>query len=96
MQNFIKIYQKVQEIGPVSLFFFFRQNFDQTYTHNASVLNEQFIHSLHWPKIMRSLISVNKKNIRPRYNTIGYRNDPKFSDRQAWANSADPDQTAPV
>ena len=25
----------------------------------------------------------------------GYRNDPKFSDRFAWANSADPDQTAP-
>ena len=25
-----------------------------------------------------------------------YRNDPKFSDRYAWANSADPDQTAPV
>ena len=24
-----------------------------------------------------------------------YRNDPKFSDRQFWANSADPDQTAP-
>ena len=24
-----------------------------------------------------------------------YRNDPKFSDTQAWANSADPDQTAP-
>ena len=24
-----------------------------------------------------------------------YRNDPKFSDRQVWANSADPDQTAP-
>ena len=23
------------------------------------------------------------------------RNDPEFSDRQAWANSADPDQTAP-
>ena len=23
------------------------------------------------------------------------RNDPKFSDRYAWANSADPDQTAP-
>ena len=22
------------------------------------------------------------------------RNDPKFSDRQVWANSADPDQTA--
>ena len=24
-----------------------------------------------------------------------YRKDPKFSDRQAWANSADPDQTVP-
>ena len=24
-----------------------------------------------------------------------YRNDPKISDRYAWANSADPDQTAP-
>ena len=24
-----------------------------------------------------------------------YRNIPKFSDRQIWANSADPDQTAP-
>ena len=24
-----------------------------------------------------------------------YRNDPKFSDGQAWANSVDPDQTAP-
>ena len=23
-----------------------------------------------------------------------YRNDPKFSDRYVWANSADPDQTA--
>ena len=25
-----------------------------------------------------------------------YRNDPKFSDRYAWANNADPDQTAPT
>ena len=24
-----------------------------------------------------------------------YSNDPKFSDRKVWANSADPDQTAP-
>ena len=24
-----------------------------------------------------------------------YCDDPKFSDRYAWANSADPDQTAP-
>ena len=27
--------------------------------------------------------------------TIKYHNVPKFSDRQNWANSADPDQTAP-
>ena len=27
---------------------------------------------------------------------VVYRNDPKFSDRYAWANSADPDQTAPL
>ena len=26
---------------------------------------------------------------------VAYRNDPKFSDRQVWANSADPDQMAP-
>ena len=26
---------------------------------------------------------------------IFYHNDPKFSDRLIWANSADPDQTAP-
>ena len=25
----------------------------------------------------------------------GYHDFPKFSDRQVWANSADPDQTAP-
>ena len=29
-------------------------------------------------------------------NERGYRNDPKFSDRYAWANSADPDETAPL
>ena len=26
---------------------------------------------------------------------IMYRNDPKFSDKQVWTNSVDPDQTAP-
>ena len=29
------------------------------------------------------------------YMIFIYHNDPKFSDRYAWANSADPDQTAP-
>ena len=28
-------------------------------------------------------------------HNLTYRNDPKFSDRYTWANSADPDQTAP-
>ena len=30
-----------------------------------------------------------------RLTIINYSNDPKFSDRYAWTNSADPDQTAP-
>ena len=34
-------------------------------------------------------------NIQAIIKNSKYRNDPKFSDRQAWANSADPDQTAP-
>ena len=34
----------------------------------------------------------NMKNI---YVQVSYRNDPKLSERLFWANSADPDQTAP-
>ena len=34
------------------------------------------------------------KHFRTEYLKL-YCNDPKFSDRYAWANSADPDQTAP-
>ena len=29
------------------------------------------------------------------YGISKYHNDPKFSDRRVWANSVDPDQTAP-
>ena len=29
------------------------------------------------------------------FGIVQYRNDPKFSDRQVWVNSVDPDQTAP-
>ena len=29
------------------------------------------------------------------HRSQNYSYDPKFSDRYAWANSADPDQTAP-
>ena len=32
----------------------------------------------------------------PEIENKNYRNDPKFSDRQVWANSADPDQIAPM
>ena len=30
-----------------------------------------------------------------KYHITCYHNDPKFLERQVWANSADPDQTAP-
>ena len=32
--------------------------------------------------------------IKDKSKAVSYRNDPKFLDRYAWANSADPDQTA--
>ena len=34
-------------------------------------------------------------SLKMRRKCCDYRNDPKFSDIYAWANSADPDQTAP-
>ena len=36
-----------------------------------------------------------KKKKKNQRQTKNYGNDPKFSDRQVWANSAYPDQTAP-
>ena len=33
------------------------------------------------------------RRFRDKSYLIKYRNDPKFADRYAWANSADPDQT---
>ena len=41
------------------------------------------------PKFENSSLSVHEEM------GIIYRNDSKFSDRHAWANSVDPDQTAP-
>ena len=42
---------------------------------------------------MQSKVS---SKINPHFKIVfEYSNDPKFSDRYAWANSADPDQTAP-
>ena len=38
--------------------------------------------------------SLNLHKFEQKY--VKYCNDPKFLDKQVWANSADPDQTAPV
>ena len=38
-----------------------------------------------------SLLNNNNKKLK-----TSYRNNPKFSDRKVWANSADPNQTAPL
>ena len=44
----------------------------------------------------RNIYQVRDKTIRRHKNFFRwYRNSPKFADRYAWANSADPDQTAP-
>ena len=41
-------------------------------------------------------MEVSKIRIETNFKNLGivYHNDPKFSDRYAWTNSADPDQTA--
>ena len=46
-------------------------------------------------KQWRARLSSWKGDPRIGAGATSYRNDPKFSDRQVWANSADPDQTAP-
>ena len=48
-----------------------------------------FSHFSCFPEPVGTLIRADK------FGQTVYRNDPKFSDRYAWANSADPDQTAP-
>ena len=51
--------------------------------------------------ILDCTILLNRENRKYRtldiqkLSTVEYRNDSKFSDKYAWANSADPDQTAP-
>ena len=44
---------------------------------------------------MRRFYNVPIRNAVGKNQKDHTRNDPKFSDRQVWANSADPDQTAP-
>ena len=45
--------------------------------------------------IQRLLHTLTENRFQIEQQLMRYRNDPKFSDRYAWANSADPDQTAP-
>ena len=45
--------------------------------------------------IPRRLWTVNAIQFDDHIYLFDYRNDPKFSDKSVWANSADPDQTAP-
>ena len=45
-------------------------------------------------QVDRKKLSVIARNLSSRFQR-GTRNDPKFSDKLVWANSADPDQTAP-
>ena len=42
-----------------------------------------------------SVVSISEISILLIFYVAEYRNNPKFSDRKDWANSADPDQTPP-
>ena len=53
------------------------------FSHNAAHMKKQ------------AKLSVDNAHIPPYESNEKYRNNPKFLDRQVWANSADPDQTAP-
>ena len=48
-----------------------------------------------WDRITGHMKKSNPKPGEMRSDKMKYRNDPKFSDRYAWANSAAPDKTAP-
>ena len=57
-----------------------------------SKLQDTVNHQDHFVNI---LVKGKPFNILQCSNYSNYRNIPKFSDRQVWANSADPDQAAP-
>ena len=46
--------------------------------------------------LKQNLTKMKVSYLEPLENCLGmYRNDAKFSNRSVWANSVDPDQTAP-
>ena len=63
-----------------------RANFNQFYFSQLSL--EMVLFMSHICRIVRDICDDLATVLR-------FSNDPKFSDRQVWTNSADPDQTAP-
>ena len=58
--------------------------------HNSLFMNDIVMYMYY---LLEKKIEICVRRQNRRINSY-YRNDPKFSDRQVWANSADPDQTA--
>ena len=50
---------------------------------------------IHVDHVAGDQTDTNKSNINDEHEATQQVHDPKFLDRQAWANSVDPDQTAP-
>ena len=59
--------------------------------HRSLLMNDIVMHMYYLLEKKKKEICVRRQNGR---TNCYYRNDPEFSDRQVWANSADPDQTA--
>ena len=77
--NKLKIASALQALRPVEL--------------HATGLAKEPLHL--WNLGVFGGIYLNYPHISSAFAGKSYRNDPKFSERQIWANSADPDQTAP-
>ena len=69
--------------------------------HGCQLLLNLNIKNLEWAGSYTENIKMSQKArrisvvVKPAMLFGNFRNDPQFSDRLAWANSADPDQTAP-
>ena len=50
---------------------------------------------VHHPKGLKLTVKILSVTFATNFSLNDYRHDPKFSDRQVWVNSVDPDQTTP-
>ena len=57
------------------------------------ILYSYFLLDVYVLKLLLTARSDRYKKIESHSLGLGYSNDPKFSDRQVWANSVDPDET---